>query len=114
MEHSRLRAFLAAALFSFAAPAAWAQGGHNYDVKTMNFDLWCQETAHLPAERCDKRTPEDEKTFEAFRNQIEEYEIPYLQEKSKAVQLDTDILHNDPVDHSNGQGQQNQTPPPNR
>ena len=40
----------------------------------MNFDLWCQEQAHLPIARCDKRTPEDEKTFEAYRAQIEQCE----------------------------------------
>ena len=62
--------------------AASAQTGKNYDVKTMNFDLWCQEQAHLPATRCDKRTPEDEKTFEAYRAQIERYEVPYLQQRS--------------------------------
>ncbi len=58
------------------------------------------EQAHLPPARCDKRSAEDEKTFEAFRDQIEQYEIPYLQQKNKDAQLDADILHNDPVDRS--------------
>ena len=51
----------------------------------MNFDLWCQEQAHLPPDRCDKRMPEDEKTFEAYRAKIEQYEIPYLQQKKNDI-----------------------------
>src|SRR5262249_35950163 len=89
-----------------AAPAvqsawqpAWAQTGKNYDVKTMNFDMWCQEQAHLPPERCDKRSDADEKEFEAYRAQIERYEVPYLQEKRNDLTLDRRILHNDPVDN---------------
>ena len=50
------------------------------------------------AERCDKRTDQDEAAFEAYRSKVEAYEIPYLQEKSNAARLDADILRNDPVD----------------
>jgi hypothetical protein len=85
-----------------AAPGtALAQraNGNNYDVKTMNFDLWCQEQAQLPAERCDKRTPEDEKIFNAYRAKVEAYEIPYLQQKENAARLDNNLLHNDPQDN---------------
>jgi hypothetical protein len=71
----------------------------NYDVKTINFDLWCQEQAQLPVERCDKRLPEDEKTYEAFRDTIEKYELPHLKDKEREHNFDTDILHNDPVDN---------------
>jgi len=71
----------------------------NYKVDEMNFDLWCQEQAGLPAERCDKRTPQDNAAFEAYRAKVEAYEIPYLQRKNNAARLDTDILRNDPVDH---------------
>lgn len=71
----------------------------HYDVKTINFDLWCQEQAKLPPERCDKRLPEDEKKYEAFRDQVERYEIPYLQQKRNEEQIDRTILHNDPVDN---------------
>ena len=78
---------------------ALAQRNGNYHVKEMNFDLWCQEQAGLPAERCDKRTPEDEATFEAYRAKVEAYEIPYLQQKDNAARLDRDILRNDPVDN---------------
>jgi hypothetical protein len=75
-----------------------AYRGGNFPVQEMNFDLWCQEEAGLPPERCDKRTSEDEAAFEAYRAKVEAYEIPYLQQKSNAARLDTDILRNDPVD----------------
>jgi hypothetical protein len=77
--------------------AALAQRNGNYPVQEMNFDLWCQEQAGLPAERCDKRTPQDEATFEAYRSKVEAYEIPYLQQKASAARLDRDILRNDPT-----------------
>jgi hypothetical protein len=73
---------IAAALL--LAQTAGAQTGR-YDVKTMNFDLWCQETA------------KDEKRFEAYRAKIEKYEIPYLQRKENEILLDRNVLHNDPV-----------------
>src|SRR5579872_1701395 len=110
MTYSRLA--LTAALL--AAVPALAQTGKNYDVKTMNFDLWCQETQHLPPARCDKRTPEDEKTFEAYRAQIERYEVPYLQQQQRDLAIDRDILHNDPVDNPVYQNPQAQTQDPNR
>jgi hypothetical protein len=70
-----------------------------YDVKTLNFDLWCQETAKLDPDRCDKRTPEDEKNFESYRAKIEKYEIPYLKRKENEELLDRNVLHADPVDN---------------
>ncbi len=88
-------ALLAAAI---AMPAA-AQRNGNLPVQEMNFDLWCQEQAGLPAERCDKRTAQDEAAFESYRTKVEAYEIPYLQKKNEAARLDLDILRNDPVDH---------------
>ena len=91
---------LAAALFLPASslPVS-AQRNGNYQVMEMNFDLWCQEQAGLPAERCDKRTPEDNAAFEAFRAKVEAYEIPYLQQKANAARMDRDMLRNDPVDN---------------
>ena len=91
----------AAVLVSGSAPLfpAWAQRNGNYPVTEMNFDLWCQEQANLPPERCDKRTPEDNAAFEAYRAKVEAYEIPYLQQKANAARLDRDILRNDPVDN---------------
>jgi hypothetical protein len=76
-----------------------AQGQQNYNVQTINFDLWCQETQHLPADRCDKRTPEDEQAFEEYRAKVEKYEIPYLQNKENGAQLNREILHSDPIDN---------------
>jgi hypothetical protein len=100
---------IAAAALALVLPvgAAWAQGA-NYDVKTMNFDLWCQEQQHLDPDRCDKRLPGDEKDFEAYRATIERYEIPYLQEKQNAVALDRNILNKDPVDNPITQDAQSQ------
>ena len=87
-----------AALAALVALPAQAQSTR-YDVKTINFDLWCQEQAKLPPDRCDKRTPDDEKTFEAYRAKIEKYEIPYLKHKEEEQQFNRTILHNDPVDN---------------
>jgi hypothetical protein len=90
---------LAASLIAILA-ALPAQGQqNNYRVQEMNFDLWCQEQAGLPAERCDKRTPADEAAFEAYRSKVEAYEIPYLQQKDNAARLDRNILRADPVDN---------------
>ena len=97
-----------AALLALAPVGAFAQGS-NYDVKTMNFDMWCQEQQHLDPDRCDKRLPEDEKTFETFRDKIEQYEIPYLQQKQKDIALDRDILNKDPVDNPITQDSQTQS-----
>jgi hypothetical protein len=89
---------LAAALAMPASTPALAQRNGNYQVQEMNFDLWCQEQVRLPVERCDKRTKQDEETFEAYRAKVESYEIPYLQKKNEAARLDRDIIRNDPVD----------------
>jgi hypothetical protein len=99
--------FLALPLAVLAGRGGWAQGA-NYDVKTMNFDMWCQEEQHLDPDRCDKRLPEDEKTFEAYRATIERYEIPYLKEKQNAISLDRNILNKDPVDNPISQDAQTQ------
>ena len=87
-------------LLALALPAmpAMAQRNGHYQVQEMNFDLWCQEQAGLPPERCDKRTDQDEAAFEAYRAKVEAYEIPYLQQKNEAATLDRDILRADPVD----------------
>ena len=108
----RLSALISIALL--AASGALAQTGQNYDVKTMNFDMWCQEQAHLPADRCDKRTPEDEKTFEDYRTVIERYEVPYIQAQQHDLAIHRDIMQNDPVDNPVGQNPQAQTQDPNR
>ena len=80
------------------APLAGAQVQPRYDVQTINFDLWCQEQARLPATRCDKRLPEDEQQFETFRATIEKYEISHLQDKERERNFDQNMLHRDPID----------------
>lgn len=81
-----------------------------YNVQNMNFDMWCQEEQHLPPERCDKRLPQDDADFNAYRSKIERYEIPYLQRQQNQLQIDSNILHNDPVDHPNRPSQPVQQP----
>jgi hypothetical protein len=93
-----MKALLLATAAALLVVPAHAQSTR-YDVKTLNFDLWCQETAKLDPDRCDKRTPEDEKTFEAYRAKIEKYEIPYLKRKENDELLDRNVLHADPVDN---------------
>jgi hypothetical protein len=93
---------------ALCAPAAAQRG--NYAVKEMNFDLWCQEQARLPIARCDKRTPEDEATFQAYRAKVEAYEIPYLQRKENAARLDRDLLRPDPVDARRNQPSDQNSP----
>lgn len=98
MTEIRYRAaLLFLAVLALPLPAL-AQRNGNYQVQEMNFDLWCQEQAGFPAERCDKRTAQDEAAFEAYRSKVEAYEIPYLQKKNEASRLDRDILRSDPVD----------------
>jgi hypothetical protein len=94
---TRTLVFAAAALAAFTARAG-AQST-TYNLQNMNFDLWCQEEQNLPPDRCDKRLPADEAAFEAYRDKIEKYEIPYLQSKENEQQFNRVILHNDPVDH---------------
>ena len=99
MKPSRTLLLTAAALFAFVTRGAAQSGGGSYDLPTMNFDLWCQETQHLPPDRCDKRTAHDEADFEAYRAKVEKYEIPYQKGRQNGQQLDRAILHNDPVDN---------------
>jgi hypothetical protein len=81
------------------AVRAHAQGDNPYAINEMNIDMWCQEEQHLPPARCDKRLPEDDAAFQVYRNNIENYEIPYLQRKQDEQTVNRVILHNDPVDH---------------
>ena len=108
MAHRILASAVLAAASVMPVQAQAIRGG-NYPVQEMNFDIWCQEEAGLAPERCDKRTDQDEAAFEAYRAKVEAYEIPYLQQKSNAVRLDTDIMRNDPVDRPS-----NRNPPQTR
>jgi hypothetical protein len=70
----------------------------HYKLHEMNFDMWCQETMHYPADRCDKRLPEDNKAFQAYVSTVEKYEVPYEKQRRQEQEFNRDILHNDPVD----------------
>src|SRR3954465_8152561 len=97
---------LGAVAFATAAEAQLNPALHDpqsqdtrYQGGNMNFDMWCQEEQHLPPDRCDKRLPTDDAAFTAYRDKVERYEIPYLQQQDRRLKLSTGILHNDPVDH---------------
>jgi hypothetical protein len=77
------------------ALSAAAQQGTRYDVKPMNFDLWCQEQAKLPASRCDQRLLQDETAFEDYRSKIEKYEFGYLKEKNSEQNFNRAIINRD-------------------
>src|SRR5215470_19205843 len=94
----RLLSLSAATVVLLVSQAEAQQQTTTYDVKTINFDLWCQEQAHLAPDRCDQRLPEDEKKFEAFRATIEKYELSHLKDKERERNFDKNMLHNDPID----------------
>jgi len=62
-------------------------GTSTFNVRTMDFDLWCQQTQRYAAERCAARRAEDVKAFEDYRSSIERYELDYL----KQVQKDQNV-----------------------
>jgi len=81
----------------FAGPAT-AQSA-NYPVEDMNFDLWCQEQAHLSPPRCDQRTAADERAFEDFQREIDPYEIPFLRKRQREFEFERDVMENEPIDN---------------
>src|SRR5215831_1032564 len=54
-----------------------------FPVRTMDFDLWCQQTQRYSADRCASRRPEDVRAFEDYRSSIERYEIDHLKQVQK-------------------------------
>ncbi len=62
----------------------------------QNFDIWCQETQHLPPARCDKRLPQDDAEFQAYANKIEGYETQQLNQDAEQRRLDQAITRSDP------------------
>jgi len=61
------------------------------NVRTLDFDLWCQQTQRYAADRCSARRPEDVKAFEDYRATIERYEFDYLRQKDREEQVRTRI-----------------------
>jgi len=55
----------------------------NYNVRTMSFELWCQDTQHYPPDRCQARRADDVAAFESYRRVIERYELDYLKRVQK-------------------------------
>jgi hypothetical protein len=99
-SHLLIRFLIAAAASLAAIAPAAAQLNPSPDAKTMNFDLWCQERAALPSARCDKRTSEDEKAFEAYQATLEHYEVPNRSAQYDQGRVNRDIMNNDPIDNS--------------
>ena len=62
-------------------------GTGTFGVRTIDFDLWCQQTQRYAADRCTARRPEDVKAFEDYRSSIERYELDYLKQVQKDQEL---------------------------
>ena len=89
--------FSALALLGSAPTLAQPLSGPlNYDVKTMTFELWCQETQRYPAERCSARRPADVRAFEGYRAAVERYELQYLKQVQRERQI-RDSINRDPT-----------------
>jgi hypothetical protein len=74
----------------------------DYGLVAMNFDLWCQEDARLPVQRCDQRTAIDEKAFEDFLHEISPFEAQILRKVQREQWLERDFMENDPIDNPVG------------
>jgi len=62
-------------------------GTTSFGVRTMDFDLWCQQTQRYAAERCAARRPEDVRAFESYRGSVERYELDYLKQMQRDEQV---------------------------
>jgi len=71
-------------------------GPLNYDVKTLTFELWCQETQRYPVSRCEARRPADVAAFEGYRAAIERYELEYLKQVNRERQI-RESVNRDPM-----------------
>lgn len=80
------------------APNIDATGQSNYNVKNMDFDLWCQQTQRYETNRCEARRPEDVKAFEDYRTAVERYELDFLKQQQRdnqfRAQVSRDPLQN--------------------
>lgn len=98
--NKRLLLLPAAAIALCGGAAAQTPEQPYYNVHEINFDMWCQEQQHLPPSRCDKRLPQDDAAYQAYVNKIQQYEIPYLQQRERDRQLNQGIIHYDPIDNT--------------
>ena len=108
-KHAKAALFLfaAGAVLAAAAAAQPLSGPLNYNVKTMTFDSWCQETQRYAADRCLARQPADVKAFEDYRSAVERYELQHLKQVQR--ERDTrDSVNRDPAQAV--RGRQDSTP----
>jgi hypothetical protein len=82
-------------------------GQTTYNVKPMDFDLWCQQTQRYSADRCAARRLEDVMAFEDYRTAVERYELDYLKQLQKDENFRTQTTR-DPL--QNVQGKQDGLP----
>jgi hypothetical protein len=62
-------------------------GTNSFGVRSMDFNLWCQQTQRYAAERCAARRAEDVRAFEAYRGSVERYELDYLKQMRRDEQV---------------------------
>ena len=97
MRQTLLTLAMAGLAFGLMPSAGWAQApaagergpapSTTFNVRGLDFDLWCQQTQRYAADRCTARRAEDVKAFEDYRAAIERYELDYL----KQVERDQDV-----------------------
>lgn len=87
---------LMAAMVGLLPGGSWAQApqgersqapGTTFNVRHLDFDLWCQQTQRYAADRCAARRPEDVKAFEDYRATVERYELDYLRQQDRDQQV---------------------------
>ena len=89
---------LAIGLVALGAVCASAQTPPTgYKLHEMNFDMWCQETMHYSAERCDRRDPKDNQAFQDYLRVIEKYELEQDQRKRADEERTNSIMYNNTV-----------------
>ena len=83
---------------SIGSNAEPSVGQTGYNVKNMDFDLWCQQTQRYDTNRCEARRPEDVKAFEDYRTAVERYELDFLKQQQRddafRAQVSRDPLQN--------------------
>jgi hypothetical protein len=62
-------------------------GPTTYNVRTMSYSMWCQETQRYESDRCEERRPADVKEFETYRATIERYELQFLKQQQEEYSL---------------------------
>ena len=89
--------FVAGLALGLLPDMSWAQapagergltlGTTTFNVRNLDFDLWCQQTQRYAPDRCAARRPEDIKAFEDYRASIERYELDFLKQQQKEQEV---------------------------